>query len=218
MHDNDPRSLRWQSFFEWLMAVVVNTFLFWLAAMLVVTLPVAITATFAGMSGTIRPVPMETGRRFWQALRSTFGRSWALFLIDLLVGLLLYLDIRLFLGLGGPAGIAAAYGFGLMGILLAMINLYAWPLLAWYPRPLGRLLKHAFLLAVGHPVPALGGLVAPTAALWLLLLLPTGLNVLVLMFGPALAAYLMGRAAWQVLSRYPLPEEELTFPTGRRSA
>jgi hypothetical protein len=37
----------------------------------------------------------------------------------------------------------------------------------------------------------------------------------VLRFGPALAAFLMARAAWRVFSRYPLPEDELHFRTER---
>jgi|GEM_PF-2141714 len=211
MHDFDVRFPRWYSAFEIAGNLIINTFLFWVATGLIVTAPVAVTGMFAGLSGIIRPVPAETWSRFWRAARGTYGRSAILYLIDLAVVGFLWFDIRLFWGLGSIGAKLVAYFFILIAVFIAMVNLYAWPLLAWYPRPLGKVLRQAVLLTVAHPLEALAGLAVIGSGLWVILTLQQTLAFLLLLIGPAAASYAMGKAAWRVLEKYPLPEEELTF-------
>ncbi len=214
MNDFDVRYPRWYGAFEIAGALMLNTFLFWVATGLIVTAPVAVTGMFAGLSGVVRPVPAEMWSRFFRAARRTYGRSLVLYLANLGVGFFLWFDIRLFFGMGSLGAKVVAYLFVLIAIFVAMVNLYAWPMLAWYPRPLGKVLKHAVLLTVAHPFEALGGLAVIGSGVWLILTLQQTLAFLLLLIGPAAAAYVMGKAAWRVLERYPLPEEELTFRAG----
>lgn len=147
--------------------------------------------------------------RFWRGLRRSFGRALLLGLLDLLLALVIASDIWFFrLYVGGVAGALLAFLFGSMGVLVLLVNLFLWPLLAWYPQPLGKLVRRAFLLTAAHPFHALGGVAGASITMLLLAMLPKPFNALSVAMGPGAAAAVAAVAAWQAMKRYAGEDDE----------
>lgn len=196
-----------------LSTVVISGLLFWTFSLGIITIPAALVALFAGVGTLVQPARGETLSRFWQAFRHCFGRATLLGLLDLIAASLLYFDVSFFWALGSPLGRGMAYVAAVIGALLVLVNIYAWPLLAWYPQPLGALLKRSLLLAGAHPLWALGGLGAVVLWLGFCLVLPGPLAGLGVLLGPGVGALGISLAAWQAMKRYaPEEEEEATSP------
>lgn len=202
------------SILEKVSIVVLGSLAFWLALLPVVTAPAAITALFAAVGPLVRGRDEDGFSLYWQAFRTTFGRSLLLGFLDLLLGLLFYLDLRFFWGLGTPVGKAAAYFLGAPALLGLMINFYAWPLLAWYPQPLGPLLKRSFLLAAAHPFAALVGWIAVGGAILILLLVPGQWLFILPVVGPGAVVAILGGAAWFSMRRYAGDDEQVESGSG----
>ncbi|MFZ5813899.1 MAG: DUF624 domain-containing protein [Bacillota bacterium] len=193
---------------EQVSSLVLGSLTLWLFLIPVVTFPAALTGLFAIMRPLVRGRSDDWLSLFWGAFRRSFGRSLLLALLNLLAGLILWVDIRFFWALNHPLGRVTAYLLGSVVLLLLMINLYAWPLLAWYPQPIRPLLRRAFLLAAAHPLPAVGGLLGAALALFLLTLLPGPLLFVLPLFGPGVATAIIALAAWSGMRRYAGEEEE----------
>lgn len=189
--------------------LVVGGLLFYLFSALVITLPAALVGLFAAVALLVRPgVPGDTIIRFWKGFRRSFGRALFLGLIDLVLCTILWVDFRFFWAMGLPAARVGAFIFASLGLVLAMANVYAWPLLAWYPQPLGKLLRRSLLLAAVHPFFALGALACCLVGWILLWLLPGLFKGLLVLLGPAGGALIFGLFAWQAMKRYAGPDDE----------
>jgi uncharacterized membrane protein YesL len=165
-------------------------------------MPAAVAATYAAVGGLIRPSEGEIFTRLWAAFRRSFWTATLLGLVTALVGWIFWLEVQFFWQMASPMG-KFLTGIALIKLtLLAMVNLYAWPLLAWYPQPLGSLLRRSFLLTGAHPFWALGGLLS--IILWALMfqILPGLVKGLILLIGPGGVALTTGLAAWQAMKRY----------------
>lgn len=208
MNPWEERFPRLWAFGEKASVLVIGGLMFYLFSALVVTIPAALVGMLAAVAALIRPVQGETINRFWRGFVRSFGRAALLGLIDLVVGFVLWFDYRFFTAMGTPLTRAAAFAFVSLGFVVAMANVYAWPLLAWYPQPLGKLIKRAFMLAAAHPLQALLGLLAPAVVALLFLVLPGVLKSLAVLLGPGLVALGMGGAAWLAMRRYAGPEDE----------
>lgn len=182
--------------------IVLGSLLFWLLSLPVLTSPAALVALFAAASTLVRKEGGDWSLLFWRSFRANLGRALLLGFLNLLLAAIIYVDIRFFWLWGHPLGKAVAFLFGALGMLLALVNAYAWPLLAWYPQPLKPLLKRAFLLAGAHPFPILGGLVLVAVAWFLLLLLPGRLLFLLPLVGPGVGVAILSFAAWRAMRRY----------------
>ncbi|MGE5674024.1 MAG: YesL family protein [Mycobacterium leprae] len=188
--------------------VVLGSLMFWLFSGLVVTMPAALVALFVVVAPLFRGESGETFSRFWRSFRRSFGTALLLGLIDLVIGLVLYYDIQVLWHAGSTFGRIAAYFFGSLGAVALMANLYAWPLLAWYPQSLKGVLKRSLLMAAAHPFWALLGVIGSVLAVLALTMLPGPWVGLFFLFGPGLVAAIMGVAAWQPMKRYAPPEDE----------
>lgn len=184
--------------------------LFWLFSALLITAPAALAALFSVVALVFTPATGDIFSRFWRAFKRSLVPALLLALLDLLVGGVLYLDVAILWSLGSLLAKAAALALGSVAAVAAMVNLYAWPLLAWFPQPLGKLLRRSFLLAAAHPFWALGGLIGGTLSLLLLALLPGWLLALFPLLGPGVFATVAGFCAWQVMKRYIGPEDEVS--------
>ncbi|MDF2629677.1 MAG: hypothetical protein K0R39_3508 [Symbiobacteriaceae bacterium] len=208
MNPWEERFPRLWAFGERVSVLVIGGLLFFLFSMLIVTIPAALVGLFAAVAGLIRPVPGETAIRFWRGFRRSFGRAFFLGLVDLAVALLLWYDYQVLRSIGTPIATAGAYAFASLGFVVALANVYAWPLLAWYPQPLGKLLKRSLLLAGAYPFRALLGWAAPLAMVLLLLLLPGPAKSLPFIFGPGIGALGLGAAAWWAMKNHAGPDDE----------
>ncbi len=192
---------------ERLSAIVLGSLAFWLFSLPVITLPVALVGLFAAMGGVFRPSGGDAISLFWGAFRRSFGRALLLGLINLVAGLILYVDIRFFWGMDGLVFQGVAILFGSVAALLLLVNLYAWALLAWYPQPLKGLVKRAFLLAAAHPLHAVAGWLVAGVILLLLSLLPGRLMALLPLLAPGLMGLTLAYAAWLPMRRYADEEQ-----------
>lgn len=196
------------AFGERLGVLVIGGTLFFLFSALIVTIPPALAGLFAAVAPLIRPTPGETIVRFWRGFRRTFGRSLLLGLLNLVIGFVLWFDFRFFWYMDTPVTKVAAFLFASLGAVVVIANVYVWPLLAWYPQPLGRLLRRALLLGAAHPLWALAGLASLPVLALLFLVLPGPVKALPVLLGPGLGALCLGAAAWQAMKRYAGPDDE----------
>lgn len=209
--------MRWAERFPTLWAlleqvatVLFGSFLFWLTCSLLVTLPAGIAGLYGVMGPLIRSNRADGAilRPFWEAFRQTALTGLLLFLIDLTLALLLWVDIRFFWGVGALWGQAMALLAWAVAVVALMVNIFAWPLLAWYPQSLGSLLRRAFLLAGAHPFRALAGVAALALFLLLAAHLPGQLLILVPLMWPGLMVGILGWIAWSGMRRYEVNREE----------
>ena len=208
LHPFAERFPRLWAFLESVSVLVLGGLLFWLFSAAVVTMPAAIAALYAAVGGLFRPMGGTPFGRFWTAFRRTFGTALLLGVLDLVLGLILYVDIRVFWSMGSTLTRGLAMLMGSVALLALMVNLFAWPLLAFYPQRIGKLLKRSFLLAAAHPFLALGGVVAPLVLLLLMFLLPPRVLGLAPVLGPGLLAVTAGAIAWQAMKRYAGPDDD----------
>lgn len=188
--------------------LVIGSLLFWLFSALLITLPAAFVGLLASVSAFVRPVSGETLGRFWNGFRRTFGRALLLGLLNLVLGIILYVDIRFFWSRGTLVGQVIAFSFAVLAFLLLLVNVYAWPLLTWFPQPLGKLLKRSALLAAAHPIAPIVAVLGSLLLLLVLALLPPPFNGLIMILGPGSLAALMGLCAWSTMKRYADPDDE----------
>lgn len=195
---------------EQMATLLFGSLLFWLACPLIITLPGGIAGLFAVMGPLIRSgrADGEIIRPFWATFRQTALTGLGLLLIDLLVALVIWVDIRFFWGVGALWGQALALLALAIGLVALMVNLFVWPLLAWYPQPLRSLLWRAFLLAGAHPLLALGGVATLVLLPMLLTMLPGPLLALIPLLGPGLLTGLLGSIAWRAMRRHEAEQEE----------
>lgn len=195
---------------EQLATVLFGSLLFWLTCPLLITLPGGIAGLYGLMGPLIRQHRTDGAvlRPFWATYRQSALTGLLLCLLDLALALVLWVDIRFFWGVGALWGQALALLAWAIAVVALMVNLFAWPLLAWYPQPLWPLLRRAFLLAGAHPFRALAGVGVLLLFLLLAALLPGPLLILVPLLWPGLMVGLLGWIAWSGMRRYEVEQNE----------
>lgn len=184
-------------------------FLFFLFCAPIITIPAAFTGLMAAVAPLFAPAEGDTIGRFWRGFRRTFGRSLLLGLLNLLAAAVLYADIAFFWAFSAPWGRYVAYLFGALALLAGMINVFAWPLLAWFPQPLGKLLRRSFMLSAVHPFTAIGALLGTLVLPALFLVVPGLIKGLIVIMFPGVTALIVGGMAWRAMKRYAGPDEEI---------
>lgn len=203
----EERNPRLWAFLEQISLLVISSLAALLFSLPIITAPAALAGLFGSAGGLLRPSGPEGLVRFWRTFRRSLVPATLLGLIDLAVGLLLWFDIRFFLSIGGLLGLTLAALSAFIALFVLLMNVYLWPLLAWYPQPLGKLLRRSFLLAAAHPLWALAGVLGALAVLVLLWSLPGPVKGLTLAIGPAGAALAVAAAAWRAMERYAGPDD-----------
>jgi uncharacterized membrane protein YesL len=196
------------AFGERVSVLVISGLLFYLFSALVVTIPAALVGVFAAVASFVQPVEGDTIPRFWNGFRRTFGRALALGLLDLVLGVILWADFRFFWSMPSTVGKVFAFVFASLGMVLALANVYAWPLLAWYPQPLGKLLKRSLLLAAAHPFSALAAVAGWIVLVVAVVLVPGALKGLLVLIAPGAFAVVTGVCAWLGMRRYAGEDDE----------
>lgn len=194
--------------------IVLGTLLFGLFSIPVITIPAAL----CGLYRAVRPLAAGSSGSellvdFWSGVRENWLQGTLAGALAILLTTSAWLWVWLLWLQPGAATRAIGWLFVWAGFFGLMVNVYLFPLLAWYPQSAFQALKRAALLALAHPLWAIAGVLAPLAVM----VIPTlflSLTVVVPLFmlgGPALMAVCSAHFAWRAMKRYA-PEDEL--PTG----
>jgi uncharacterized membrane protein YesL len=211
----EDRFPRLWPFLERASILVLGTMLFILFSLPVITLPAAL----CGLYRVVRPLTggWSSGdlvSNFWAGLRENWLQGTLAGLISLFVTTSASLWVWMMWQQPDFLSRVIAWFFVWVTFYLLMVNVYLWPLLAWYPQPALKAIKRAAMLAIAHPVWGSLGVIGPLAVVIVPLFLGTALSwvvpVLVLV-GPAAMVTVSGAAAWRAMRRYA-PEEG--FATG----
>jgi uncharacterized membrane protein YesL len=176
--------------------------LLWVVCSLpLITMPAATAGLFAVFVPWARGQTVEPLSMFFSGIRHYGWRGTAVFLLDLIVGSLVVLNLLILPQMG--------LSQVLMGLVLAttllsaalalMTNVYIWPLLILQDWPLSTLLPNALRLALTHPGWTL--LVAGTAVMPLLFsfFLP---QIVFVTLTFSTCALITSWGAWRVIQRY----------------
>lgn len=174
----------------------------------VITLPAATAGLFNTMSLWVRGKSPNLFMDFPDGMRRCWRNSTLLTLLDVLVVGLLVLNFSLFpvMDMQNPLAFLSRSVTLFVGLTLALVNLYAWPLMVLFDLSLPRLLAVALKMAVEHLLISIG--------LLLLVLLP----VVVSLWLPAAALlfvtfswsiFIWNWGAWRIIRRYVAEEDRL---------
>lgn len=116
----------------------------------VVTIGAAWTALYYVAMKMVRDEEGGILRGYFHAFRLNFRQATILWLGVLSIGALLVLDLLILSGSDAFIASAMNMGIGVIGILTFLVLQYLFPLLAKFDASVGRTLKNACLLTVGH--------------------------------------------------------------------
>jgi uncharacterized membrane protein YesL len=192
--------------FDRIMTFVLANLLWFVFAVLIITLPAATAGLFAVLAPLVRGTDTEIFATFFGTMRRQWLKSTAVFAADVLIGALIVINFSVLDVMKPPAPVfwlfRSIYVF--LAVATLMVNLYLWPLLVLFDLGLRRLVKVSLGLAFTHP-------------LWTLLTLGLALLPLVLaMFAPPLLSVMVvfsttvliiNWGTWRVIKKYATPEE-----------
>lgn len=190
------------------LATLVIANLAWtLLALLVIPLP----AATAGLFAVTVPLARGKDREFFATFFSTMRRLWlkatVLFLLDVVLGALVLVNLQALETIPLPE-IMLWFMRSLtllIGLVLLLANLYAWPLLVMFDLPLRRLVKVSLLLALAHPLQTMLTLALGLTPLLLgLFVLPLWLMAVGIV---SLSSLAIGWGSWRVIRKRASAEE-----------
>ena len=130
--------------------IVIANLLFILCSIPVITIGPALTALYHCMMRTVKGNNNGTTRTFFRAFKENFKQSLIVWLLILVAGIILVLNLRFLLHANGSAANMLFYlTIGVL-TLLVIFSLYIFPVIATFANSLGALCRNAFLLAFMH--------------------------------------------------------------------
>ncbi len=190
-------------------ATLVITNIMWVfLSVMIIPLP----AATAGLFAVTVPLARGRDREFFATFFGTMRRQWlkatVLVLLDVALGALVLVNLQALETIPLPE-ILLWFMRSLtllIGLILLLANLYAWPLLVLFDLPLKRLVKVSLLLALAHPLQTILTLVLGLTPLLLgLFVLPQWLLFVGIV---SLSALAIGWGSWRVI-RVRASAEEL---------
>lgn len=190
---------------HWSTPVMAN--LLWaLGSALVVTMPLALVGLLGVMFRWSTDRNPQAFSVFFGTIRRTWHKAYLLVGLDLALGVLVLLNLRIFEIMGGSAillFISRGVTFA-VAILLVLINIYLWTLIAIWDAPFQRLLKLSIQLVFAEPLWTIVIGIGCVVVLIFSTFLPIALFVTVT---GAVVAFIACRGLWFVATKYVLPSE-----------
>lgn len=191
--------------------LILATLLFLLFSLPILTIPMAL----CGLYRALRSI--ATGARtgelmadFWGGVRENWVHGSLGGLVGLLFASSAWLWVVMLWQQASVVAQLAGWLFVWLGLFGLMVNVFLWPLMAWYPQPALKALKRAALLAVAHPFRALLGALVPPVVLVVPFFVGVPLNLLLPLYvlvGPSVVVCVSAYFAWQAMKRYA-PDDE----------
>ncbi len=191
---------RWSTF-------VLANLLWAVLSIPVITLPAATAGLFAIMSLWVRgKPPVNLFVEFWDGMRRCWRSSTLIVLLDVVVGGLVALNFSVFpiMDMHHPLAFLSRSVSLFVGLALALVNLYAWPLLVTFDLPLSRLLAVALKMGIQHLLASIGLLVLVLLPVIASLWLPVGALVLVTF---SCSIFIWNWGAWRIIRQYVADED-----------
>lgn len=194
------------SLLDRILTVMLANVLWFVFAVLIITLPAATAGLFAVMAPLARNRDAEIFATFFGTMRRQWLKSTVIFLADVAIGALLVVNYQVMDAL--EAGritfwlFRSVYVF--VGLAALMVNLYLWPLLVLFDLRLRRLVSVSVRLAFGHPLWSLLSLGVTLLPFALAMALPILFSVLIVI---SVVVLLANWFAWQVIKQYATSEE-----------
>lgn len=192
--------------FDRILTFVLANVLWFVFAVLIVTLPAATAGLFAALAPLARGDDIELFATFFGTMRRQWLKSTLLFVAELLAAGLITLNLWLLDAMGlAPAATWLLRGLYLFVALAAlMVNVYLWPLLVLFDLDPRRLLSVSVRLAFAHPAWTLFTLALALIPLGIGLVVPLWITVLAVFSTSVLA---INWGAWRVIRCYATPDE-----------
>lgn len=194
------------SLLDRILTVMLANVLWFVFAVLIITLPAATAGLFAVMAPLARNRDAEIFATFFGTMRRQWLKSTVIFLADVVIGALLVVNYQVMDALeAGRITLSlfrSVYVF--VGLAALMVNLYLWPLLVLFDLRLRRLVSVSVRLAFGHPLWSLLSLGVTLLPFALAMALPVVFSVLIVI---SVVVLLANWFAWQVIKQYATSEE-----------
>jgi uncharacterized membrane protein YesL len=192
--------------------VVLANLLWFIFAVLIVTLPAATAGLFAVLAPLVRGRDAEFFATFFGTMRRQWLKSTVIVAADVLLGgvIAINLSILSVMNLPDPLFWFLRSVYILLGMTALLANLYVWPLLVLFDLRLRRLAAVSLKLALTHIRWSLLTLGLALLPLSLALIAP-------LIFGVAVffstAVLIVNWGAWRVIEQHATPEELAALDT-----
>ena len=140
-----------KTLYEELFMAVFLSVAFWIGAIPIVTLPLAIMGMH-NVANRMANYKRVANSFFWEGSRTNIGKGWLLFLASLLAPVLIIFNIWFYINRDGWVAAIGFAWFWLL-VLVLMVAQYLFPLIWQQDEPDVRMaLRNAFLLTLRHPL------------------------------------------------------------------
>lgn len=198
----------------------IGTFLFanfaWAAlAITIVGIPFATLGLFAVMTMWVQGGQPEFFRVFADALREHWRKALVITAIDVVIGGLLMVNLSIF-PLMNMGDVLAALSRGVTiaaALILLMGNVYIWPLVTLFDRPLIQIMRLTGALIFSYPIRSATLAIAAVLPIAVSILLPFAFLLFVTF---SLTAYVASYGTWLILQKHFGVEEPEHFVSAHR--
>ena len=177
-----------------------------LLTVLVITFPVALVGLFGVMFRWAIGKDPEVFSVFFGTIRRTWRKAYLATALDILVGGLVLLNLRIFEVMNGSdvlIYVSRGATFSI-ALLLVLTNLYLWTLIAVWDAPFRRLLKLSIQLVFAQPLWTVAIFIGCIVVVIASIILPIAFLIAA---SGAVMGYILSRGTWIVVTKYVLPSE-----------
>jgi uncharacterized membrane protein YesL len=189
-----------------ILTVVLANLLWFVFAVLIVTLPAATAGLFAVLTPLVRGRDVEIFSKFFGTMRRQWLKSTVIVVVDGALGGVIAINLSILdaIGLPEPVFWALRGIYVFFGGAALLANLYAWPLLVSFDLGLRRLTSVSLRLAITHIRWSLFTLGLTLLPLSFALVIPLIFSTLIIF---STAGLIVSWGSWRVIKQYATPEE-----------
>ena len=183
--------------------------LWFICSIPIVTIGASTTAVYYVTLKLVRDEEGYTTKSFFKSFKENFKQSTIIWLIILGLGIVLAVDLKLYMnamGSGGNLQRIMAILFFSLAVIFVMTVMYVFPLQAKFVNPIKRTFINAFFMAIRH-LPYTLLMIFITVFFYAAVLLIPQLSLFLIVFGITLPAFLNSYFYARIFEKY-IPKEE----------